>query len=249
MRIELPGGHVLMHGDCLERMKEIPDQSVDLVLADPPYGTTACAWDTVIDLPAMWRQVLRVLKLNGAAVFTAGQPFTSALIMSNPAMFKYCWVWDKKNPTGFLNAKRQPLRRTEDVCVFYRKQCTYNPAMEVRGKPRSKRGYNKPGGSDNYGTYHNVESFNNTYYPTNLLEISNAKKAGKLHPTQKPVALMDYLIRTYSNEGDTVLDFTMGSGTTGVAALKAGRRFTGIELDPRYFGVAVNRIGSALDAR
>lgn len=252
MCLELPGGHLLMHGDCLERMKEIPDQSVDLVLADPPYGTTACAWDTVIDLPAMWFQVLRVLKQNGAAVMTASQPFTSALIMSNPAMFKYCWVWDKVNRyTGALNANRMPLRRHEDVAVFYRKQCTYNKQWR-NGRPYRCTRKGGHGEATAYGEDKTERTTLNDgrHNPCTILEVpaDEGRKTAGGHPTQKPVALMDYLVRTYSNEGDTVLDFAMGSGTTGVAAREAGRRFIGIELDPGYFGVAVNRIGAALDA-
>ena len=149
------------------------------------------------------------------SVLTSAQPFTTALIQSALPMFKYAWVWDKANSTGFLNAKKQPLRQTEDICVFYREQPTYHPQMEVRGKPRTKGGYNKPGGSDNYGTFHDAQTTNNEYYPTNLLRISNANRAEKVHPTQKPVALWEYLIRTYTNEGDTVLDNCCGSGTTG----------------------------------
>jgi site-specific DNA-methyltransferase (adenine-specific) len=231
-----------MLGNCLERMKEIDAGSVDAVIADPPYGTTACKWDSVIPLEPMWEQLKRVIKPNGAIVLTAAQPFTTALIASNLQDFKYCWVWDKKNPTGFLNAKKQPLRRTEEICVFYRKQCTYNPAMEVRGAPRKKGGYNKPGGTENYGVFHDAPSVNNEYHPTNLLSLSNANRSEKVHPTQKPVALMEYLIKTYTNEGETVLDFTMGSGTTGVACVKTKREFVGIEIDEDYFKIAEKRI-------
>lgn len=232
----------LMFGDCLERMKEIESGSVDMILTDPPYGTTACKWDSIIPLEPMWDQLKRVIKPNGAIVMTASQPFTTILIASNMKMFKYCWVWDKKQSTGFLNAKRQPLRVVEDVCVFYGSQCTFNPIMETRGKPRDKCGYGKSGGSDNYGKYDKTKAFNNEYYPTNLLPISNANQRGKVHPTQKPVALMQYLIKTYTNEGETVLDFTMGSGTTGVACVNTGRKFIGIELDPTYYGIACGRV-------
>ncbi len=232
----------LMQGDCLERMKEIPDGSVDLVLNDPPYGATQNKWDSIIPLDLMWGQLKRIIKPNGAIVMTASQPFTTTLITSNIKQFKYCWVWDKKNSSGFLNAKKQPLRRTEDVCVFYAKQCTYRPEMEVRGKPRKKGDYNKINGSDNYGNYNNTPSYNNEYYPTNILEISNANRKGGVHPTQKPVALMEYLVKTYTNEGETVLDFTMGSGTTGVAAKNINRGFIGIELDSDYFEIAKKRI-------
>ena len=236
----------LMLGDCLERMKEIEDGSVDMVLADLPYGTTACKWDSVIPFEPLWAAYRRVCKKKAAIVLTASQPFTSALVMSNLPAFKYQWVWDKANSTGFLNAKKQPLRQTEDVCVFYREQCTYNPKMEVRGKPRVKGGYNKPGGSDNYGDFRDVKSVGNEYYPTNLLRFSNANRAEKTHPTQKPIALMEYLIRTYTNEGETVLDNTMGSGTTGVAASRLNRNFIGIEMDEAYFKIAEERINSEL---
>ena len=234
----------LMLGDCLERMKEIPDGSVDMILCDLPYGTTACKWDSVIPFEPLWEQYRRVAKRNAAIVLTASQPFTSALVMSNLSNFKYQWTWDKANSTGFLNAKKQPLRQTEDVCVFYREQCTYNPEMEVRGKPRVKGGYNKPGGSDNYGDFHDVKSVSNEYYPTNLLRISNANRAEKTHPTQKPVALMEYLIKTYTNEGETVLDNCMGSGTVGVACKNLNRKFIGIEKDETYFKIAQDRIAA-----
>lgn len=234
----------LMLGDCLERMKEIPDGSVDMILTDPPYGATACKWDLIIPLEPMWVELKRIIKPNGAIVMTASQPFTSVLILSNIKDYKYNWVWNKKQSTGFLNAKKQPLRVVEDVVVFYKKQCQYSPAMEVRGKPRNKGGYAKNGGSENYGEYKNTEAFNNEYYPKNIIEISNANQMGKVHPTQKPVELMEYLIKTYTNEGETVLDFAMGSGTTGVAAKKLNRSFIGIEMDEGYFKVAKERISS-----
>jgi site-specific DNA-methyltransferase (adenine-specific) len=235
----------LFHGDCLEILPTLPARSVDAVICDPPYGTTACAWDSVIPLEPMWAAIRHVLKSCGAVVLFGSQPFTSALVMSNPKFFKYCWVWDKKLTVNFLNAHKQPLRQTEDIVVFYKEQCTYNPQLETRGLPRNKGGYNKPNGSENYGIYHNVDSFNNIYHPTNLIKISNAQQVGKLHPTQKPVALMEYLIRTYTNEGDVVLDFTMGSGTTGVAAMNTGRRFVGVEMDAGYYAIAQERIGNA----
>lgn len=232
----------LQKGDCLELMKDIPDNSVDLILCDLPYGTTACKWDSVIPFGPLWGQYSRICK--GAIVLTAAQPFTSALVMSNTNGFRYSWVWDKANSTGFLNAKKQPLRQTEDILVFG-KSVTYNPIMEVRGKPRKKGGYIKGTGTENYGDFESVESFNNEYYPTNLLRISNAARKGKMHPTQKPVALMEYLIRTYSNEGDIVLDNCMGSGTTGVACVNTGRNFIGIEKDREYFKIARRRIREA----
>lgn len=237
----------LMKGDCLELMKGIPDGSVDMVLCDLPYGTTQNKWDAIIPFSDLWAHYRRICR--GAVVLTSAQPFTSALVMSNLKEFKYSWVWDKANSTGFLNAKKQPLRQTEDVCVFYSAQPTYNPEMEVRGKPRTKGGYNKGYGSENYGKFTDVKSVSNEYYPTNLLRISNAARAGKVHPTQKPVALMEYLIRTYTHEGMTVLDNCMGSGSTGVACVNTGRKFIGIEMDAGYFEIAQKRIAGAIAAK
>lgn len=230
-------------GDCLEVMKTIPEGSVDLVLCDLPYGTTKNKWDSVIPLDSLWEQYLRVAKKNAAFVFTAAQPFTTNLICSNLKDFRYSLVWDKVGTTGFQTAKVMPLRRHEDICVFYRAKPTYNPIMEVRGAPRKKGGSKTDNGC--YGELRSTESFNNEYYPTSVITVSNASKKGLTHPTQKPVALMEYLIRTYSNEGDMVLDNTMGSGTTGVAAMNTNRRFIGVEMDPGYFEVAQERILTA----
>ena len=229
----------LMQGDCLERMKEIPDGSVDMVLADTPYGTTACKWDSIIPLKPMWEQLKRAIKPNGAIVMTASQPFTTTLIASNMKMFKYCWYWNKNFKTGHLNAKRQPLRSVEDVVVFYRSQPTYNPqGVKCYGKIKN-RGVgaktNRPCGAVNIQTH--------TGYPDQALEFKRDYE--NWHPTQKPVALMEYLIKTYTNEGETVLDFTMGSGTTGVACKNLNRKFIGIELDKDYFDVASERINGS----
>ena len=235
----------LMKGDCLERMKEIPDGSVDMVLTDPPYGTTACKWDSVIPLEPMWEQLKRVIKPNGAIVMTASQPFTTTLIASNMKMFKYCWVWDKVNrPTGHLNAKKQPLRESEDVAVFYGNQPTYRPQM-VDGHPYTATGSKK---SDCYGSQVATTTVcDGKRYPRSTIRIKADERGtvGRIHPTQKPVALMEYLIKTYTNEGETVLDFTMGSGTTGVACKNLNRRFLGIELDKKYFQIAQGRISAA----
>lgn len=238
----------LMLGDCIEMMAEIEDGSVDMVLTDPPYGTTACKWDSVIPFEPMWAQIKRVVKKNGAVVMTASQPFTSALVMSNTSGFKYCWVWDKVNrPTGHLNAKRQPLRQTEDVAVFYTAPPTYHPQM-VQGVPYRATGSKN---SDNYGSQVKTTTVcdDGMRYPRNLITIAADERGtvGRIHPTQKPVALMEYLIRTYTNEGEVVLDFTMGSGTTGVAAMNTGRKFIGIELDEGYFDIAEKRIMEAKD--
>lgn len=224
----------LMKGDCLERMKEIPDGSVDMVLADVPYGTTACAWDSIIPLEPMWKQLKRIIKPNGAIVMTAAQPFTTTLIASNMKMFKYCWVWKKSKPTGHLNAKKQPLRTYEDVVVFYDNQCIYNPQGT---KPTDKVVSRTNRG--NYGECSKTTRQTVTNYPRNIVEFPSVDG---VHQTQKPVALMEYLIKTYTNEGETVLDFTFGSGTTGVACANLNRKFIGIEMDDKYFDIAKERI-------
>ena len=238
----------LMLGDCLERMKEIPAGSVDLVLTDPPYGTTACKWDAVIPFEPMWSAVRRVLKKNGAAVFTASQPFTSALVMSNARGFKYCWVWDKKKPSNFPLAKVQPMKYHEDIAVFCDGKVPYFPAMVPVPGRAAKKGVNKNpsvfGGKLDNPAY--LEKVYTDKYPSSIIEVSNANQTGRVHPTQKPVALMEYLIRTYTNTGETVLDFTMGSGTTGVACVNTGREFIGIERDEGYFQIAQDRINNAI---
>ena len=234
--------NTLMLGDCLERMKEIPDGSVDMILADPPYGTTACKWDSIIPLEPMWAHLKRVIKPNGAIVMTASQPFTTTLISSNMKMFKYCWVWEKQKVTGFYNARRMPLKSVEDICVFGTGKLTYNPqgltACNIKSSRRNKAGN---------GVYGNVSADN--YYqkegnfPRQVLKIDHITHK-QIHPTQKPVALMEYLIRTYTNENETVLDFTMGSGTTGVACMNTNRKFIGIEKDEKYFEIAQDRINA-----
>jgi site-specific DNA-methyltransferase (adenine-specific) len=230
-------------GDCLDVMQGIPDGSVDAVITDPPFGTTACRWDVVIPFEPMWAQLKRITKPNGAIVLMASQPFTSALVMSNVAMFKYCWVWDKKAAGNHGLAKYQPMKVHEDVVVFSQSTHSYFPIM-TKGKSRKKGGYGS-GNSIATGMKEIAPRLCNTYYPKSILEITNAGRSGKVHPTQKPVALMEYLIRTYTNPGETVLDFTFGSGTTGVAAANTGRRFIGIERDPDYFTAAQARIRTA----
>jgi len=225
---------MLINGDCLEVMKDIPDGWVDMILTDPPYGTTACKWDSIIPLEPMWEQLKRIIKPNGAIVMTASQPFTTTLIASNMKMFKYCWVWKKSKPTGHLNSKRQPLKTYEDIVVFYSKQCTYIPQGVTKTDKmvsRTNRG--------NYGECSKTTRQTLTNYPRNIIKFPSIDG---LHQTQKPVALMEYLIKTYTNEGETVLDFTMGSGTTGVACKNLNRDFIGIELDKEYYDIAVNRI-------
>lgn len=209
----------------------------------PPLlnGTTACKWDIVIPFEKMWERLNKLIKPNGAIVLFGSEPFSSALRMSNIKNFKYDLVWDKKSTTGFLNANRMPLRQHENINVFYKKQCTYNPQMR-EGRIRTKGG-KKITNNGVYGSFNEMpkETYN-MYHPTSIKTFSNANQKSKQHPTQKPVALLEYLIKTYTNEGETVLDFTMGSGTTGVACLNANRNFIGIELDDKYFDISVNRI-------
>ena len=239
---------ILMLGDCLERMKEIPDGSVYMILTDPPYGTTACKWDSIIDLDLMWEQLKRIIKPNGAIVMTASQPFTSKLISSNYKMFKYCWVWEKSKATGHLNAKKRPLVKHEDIVVFYGKQCTYNPqGLIEKDKPtisKGDRGRKGKGSSGEcYGLAEKDSIQTHKNYPLSITK-HNVDMKSVYHPTQKPVALMEYLIKTYTNESETVLDFTMGSGTTGVAAKNLNRSFIGIEMDEGYFNIAKKRINA-----
>lgn len=232
----------LMQGDCLELMKTVPDGSVDMVLTDPPYGTTACKWDSVIPFEPMWEQLKRITKKRGAIIMTASQPFTSALVMSNPKMFSYEWVWVKSKITGVLNAKKMPVRKHEQILVFCDSKSTgtYSAQGLIRKGTTTRQG----GNSDNYGSRSSepyIQEFTN--WPRDVIEIPSEGKT--VHPTQKPVALMEYLIKTYTNEGETVLDFTMGSGTTGVACVNTNRNFIGIELDPKYFQIAKDRIDAA----
>ncbi len=245
----------LYQGDCLDIMPTLPASSVDLVLCDLPYGTTHCKWDSVISLEPMWAAYQRVIKPFAPIVLTAAQPFTSALIMSNVAMFKYCWIWQKENASNFFAAKFQPLNNTEDVAVFCDGGCnngTKNPAPYFPQGLESVdikciNGKNVGGlvGAAHKTAMKEGREYTQTQkgYPFKTLEY--ARDAGKVHPTQKPVALMEYLIRTYTNPGDTVLDNCMGSGTTGVACVNTGRSFIGIEMDPGYFTTASARIAAA----
>lgn len=236
----------LMQGDCLERMQQIPSGSVDMVLTDPPYGTTACKWDSVIPLEDMWKELKRVIKPNGAIVLFAGQPFTSRVISSNIDCYRHSWIWDKSLAANFASANRQPLKVTEDIVVFSQsknKTCNYFP-QKVKGKMR-----NKGGGKQFVGIYGDSKTNKTTntyqsdeYHPTNILKFQNASRVGRVHPTQKPTDLLEYLIKTYTNEDEVVLDFTMGSGSTGVACRNTNRKFIGIELDSDYFRIALERI-------
>jgi site-specific DNA-methyltransferase (adenine-specific) len=223
----------LIEGDCLDILPTLPDKSVDAIITDIPYGTTACKWDVIIPLDRMWEQVKRLCK--GAFVTTASQPFTSVLIMSNLDWFKYTWEWDKAISGNPFLATHQPLKVHEDIAVFSQNGHTYNPQMR-RGKLRKKGG-----GYSKIWDTQLTSKISEDYYPTSILDFSNADRKVE-HPTQKPVALYEYLIKTYTNPGDTVLDFCMGSGTTGVAAVRTGRNFIGIEKESNYFEIAQRRI-------
>jgi len=236
----------LILGDCLDVMRDIPDGSVDMVLADPPYGTTACKWDSVIPFAPMWEQLKRVTKRNGAIVLTASQPFTSALVMSNVKMFKQELTWVKNKSSGHLNAKIRHMTKHENVLLFGQGKTPYIPQKTTGHAPSNTAVNRKP--TNVYGSQvPTAYGGSKERYPTTLLDFpvvnnDGSKDGGRCHPTQKPVALMEYLIRTYTNEGETVLDFTMGSGTTGVAAKNLNRDFIGIEMDETYFNIAKARI-------
>lgn len=232
----------LHHGDCLEVMAGLPDASVDMILCDLPYGTTACKWDSVIPFEPLWAQYRRIAKRNAAIVLTAQCPFDKALGASNLAMLRYEWIWRKEAGSGHLNAKRAPLKDHENVLVFYDQPPTYRPQMRTGFKPYvCKQGAPK---SENYGAQTGALTVSDgSRYPLTTVEFPRDR--AKVHPTQKPVALMEYLIRTYTHEGDVVLDNCMGSGTTGVACANTGRNFIGIERDDKYFAIASDRIAAA----
>ena len=241
---------MLYNEDCFEFFKRIKDGSVDLVLADPPYGTTRCKWDTPIPFEPLWRELNRILKPNGVVCLFGCEPFSSALRMSNIKAFKYDWYWHKTTATNFLNARRQPLRNIETVSVFYRKQPYFNP-QKTQGHERKvslakhKLSSKK---SEAYGDYR-VASYDSTErFPTQVLRFKSDKQLSALHTTQKPVALLEYLIRTYTREGETVLDFCAGSGSTGVACINTGRVFLGCEPDKDIFLTANDRLANLLKA-
>lgn len=236
---------ILRMGECLDVMRTIGSGSVDMVLCDLPYGSTQNKWDVVIPLAQLWQEYLRVAKPNTAFVFCAAQPFASLLVASNAADYRYEWIWEKGNATGFLNAKKHPLRAHESMQVFYRQQPPYNPQMSCgHQRKTSKR---TAVNSECYGDANSSVVYDSTErYPRSVLFFSSDKQTASYHPTQKPVALMEYLIKTYSHRGHTVLDNTMGSGTTGVACMHTGRKFIGIERDPKYFAIACGRIIAAL---
>ena len=235
----------LIHGDCLEKMKDIPDKSIDMILCDLPYGTTRCRWDVVIPFEPLWEQYKRIIKDRGAIVLFGSQPFTSALVMSNPKQFKHSFIWDKKSAANVMLAKKQPLKVHEDILIFSNGVCSYYPQMIV-GKMRKKGGAIRKKSGLFAVERIEIAVENDQYYPKTILEFSNASQVGKVHPTQKPTKLLEYLIRTYTLEGETVLDNTMGSGSTGCACLNTKRNFIGIEKDDKYFEIAKNRINNHL---
>ena len=230
----------LKFGECLDKLTEISDANVDMILTDLPYGTTACSWDSIIPLDKLWEQYNRVVKENAAMVFTASQPFTTILASSNIKNFRYEWIWQKPQGTNPMNAKIMPLKSHENILVFYKTKPTYNPQM-TKGTPYGGFKSETSTIGEVYGKAKSVHRDNpeGTRYPKTILSFKQEKG---LHPTQKPVSLMEYLIKTYTNEGDVVLDSTMGSGTTGVACVNTSRKFIGIEKDPKYFQIAYDRI-------
>lgn len=239
----------LLQGDCLELMKDIPDESIDMILCDLPYGMSACKWDIIIPFDKLWREYNRIIKDNGAICLFGLEPFSSKLRISNLDFYKYDWIWRKPRGTGHLNAKKQPLRDVENISVFYKKQCIYNPQF-TKGEPYSslkggKTAKVSESGVTTYGKFMNGAEYRNDNdgfrYPKQVIEFGVVER-NTVHPTQKPVALLEYLIRTYTNENDTILDSCMGSGSTGIAALNTNRNFIGMELDENYFQIAEKRI-------
>mgnify|MGYP003733678843 FL=1 len=235
----------IIQGDCLEVMRDIPDKSVDMILCDLPYGTTACKWDAIIPFEPLWEQYERVIKDNGAIVLFGNEPFTSKLVCSNLKGFKYRWVWDKQIPSGMSYARYRPMQQTEDICVFTKngEKTIYNPQMIKRDKPIKGGGMSKGETTNNQ----KLIALKKTYdykNPTNLLSFAKVRK-GSLHPTQKPVALFEYLIKTYTQPGEIVLDNCAGSGTTAIAAHNTGRFFIGIEKEPKYVEIARKRVEQA----
>jgi len=237
----------LYHGDCLEVMKQIPDKSIDMVMTDPPYGTTACKWDTVIGLDLMWAQLKRIIKPKGAIVLFGSEPFSSYLRISNIKEYKYDWTWQKSQLTGHLNAWRRPMKETEDILVFSQGATGYYPVLADRDpkniRPRTTRTVRQSSCYGSQRTEYQSKCPRDKKMPRTIVKFNSVQ--GNVHPTQKPVALMEYLIKTYTNKFETVLDFTMGSGTTGVACKNLARYFIGIELDAGYYEIARDRIENA----
>lgn len=239
----------LLNGDCLELMKDIPDKSVDMILCDLPYGTTRNKWDCIVPLDRLWEQYKRIIKDNGAIVLFSAEPFTSLLITSNMQWFRYDLIWAKTQGSDFLNANRKPLRSHENICVFYKKQPTYNP-QKTEGKPyKAKSGETT---SSNFGKFngnHHTENKDGKRCPLTVLSFSGEHNKGKQHPTQKPIDLLEWIIKTYTNAEETVLDNCMGVGSCGVACVNTNRDFIGIELDENYFNIAKKRIEEAKECQ
>jgi site-specific DNA-methyltransferase (adenine-specific) len=247
--------NVVLLGDCLELMKSIPDKSIDMILCDLPYGTTACKWDTIIPFEPLWEQYKCIIKDNGAIVLTASQPFTSILVTSNLEMFKYEWIWEKTMPNNFCQAQYQPMKYHENILVFAKRKTKFNPIMEERseiGKDRLKNSGKVLDGSNNTSQFMNFKRGQGVYreydkekvYPKSVQKINSVPNCNgtKLHPTQKPVALFEYLIKTYTNEGDLVLDNCAGSGTTAIACLNTNRKYILMEKEPKYYEIIMERI-------
>lgn len=236
----------LLHGDFTEQIDSVEDKSIDLVLTDPPYGKSACKWDSIIPINIMWEKLNRVIKDSGVIILFGVQPFVSELVSSNKKMFKYELIWDKHIPRNFINAKIMPMQKHENVLVFYKRGNKYNPQMTLRDKPVKVKNYSKKGKDSAYHLNSNGSSEKEYVYthryPDTIISGCWQANKGKVHPTQKPVSLMEYLIKTYTDEHDTVLDFAMGSGSTGVASKRLGRNFVGIEIDANYFDIAKKRI-------
>jgi DNA modification methylase len=233
----------IINGECIHEMSKIPNGTIDMILCDLPYGTTQCKWDTIIPFDDLWEQYVRIIKPNGAIVLTASQPFTSNLVMSKPNLFRYSLVWEKSKSTGYLNSKKMPMRSHEDILVFYKNLPTYNPQM-TQGIPYDKGKANRP--TDVYreqkGEIH-VKNDTGLRYPRSVQYFKTAESEGKVyHPTQKPISLMEWLIKTYTNENDIVLDNCVGSGTTAIAAIRTKRRYIGIELDVDFYNITNQRI-------
>jgi site-specific DNA-methyltransferase (adenine-specific) len=246
----------LMFGDCLERMKEIPDKSIDMILCDLPYGVlnkgnVNAKWDSVIPFDQLWKQYERIIKDNGAILLFGQGMFSAELMLSNNKLWRYNLIWDKVAKTGFLNANRMPLRQHEDIMLFYKKLCTYNPQMvkcEPHKRNHSKGNMKQPQRNNCYGKIIETPTIvTDEKFPISIISIAKEHENGKFyHPTQKPVALLEYLIKTYTNEGETVLDNTMGSGSTGVACVNTNRKFIGIELDEKYYDISCKRINEVI---
>ena len=233
------------HGDCLELMKDISDNSIDMILCDLPYGVTQCKWDIIIPFDELWKQYLRIVKDTTPIVLFGAEPFSSQLRLSNLKMYKYDWIWEKSHATGFLNAYKQPLRTYENICVFYKKQCVYNPEIKDKEKHKIRLSKKHKGVvSDNYGKYEKgvVKLPLDKTMPKNIIKFSRQTKKDNIHPTQKPVALYKYLIKTYTNEGMLVLDNCIGSGTTAIACEELNRRWIGIEKEKKYVDLANERL-------